>query len=183
MTDETSPAELDQIAGDQTGEEQSVPSTVKRLPEGQEHREADRLMDALLEAVVSVPDFRDKAPLAYAHGSERVEFTHGEKGYMFSRDGGRVSLKVGKPGASKYQSGGKWEEEIDIAIPWPPNRLESTVKFGSKDVYEVPFAAKPEIHNPQTNTVLAVQNIERRIQTLKSTQAPTPPPGPNSPAA
>lgn len=143
------------------------------LPADQTFREANRLTLGLINALLSVPDFQRNAAHAYVYGSGDVVFHHGEKDYRFFRRTASVQLQVGNPGTFDFGGSHEWEEEISIATPWGSDRT-TRIQF-SRDMY-ADFL-------PPINTTLAVQNIERIIQTLKPVQAPTPPPGPNLPPA
>lgn len=138
--------------------------TTDKLPVAEGQKEATRLSNELVDAILTVPDFKEKAAQAFARGENQVVFTHEGENFSFSRwtpdrrndpMGYLIKLMLGEPEALKPHKAPTKPVEEYILLGISNNPPEARIQYG----YD---------HNSST----AVKGIEGRIQSFRQIQAP-----------
>lgn len=126
----------------------------------------------LIEALVTIPEFREKAARAFAYGSDRAVFSHKGRDYQVSKGVG-LDLRIGEPGAFEF-GGTKSRIRRSISMTeiyiYDGSLGAPDIRYQDKGVYRsIPAApGRPELRVPQENTRVAEAGIRRVIQSLKS---------------
>lgn len=148
--------------------EQNIPPG-ELIPEEERFYIAGGLGRELVDTLVTIPDFREKAARAFAHGLDSVVFSHEGRDYELS-SWRELNLRIGEPGAFEFAS--TKGTDVELSITHAGLLTATDIRYLDKDVYQSSLD-RPDWHFPQRNTRAAERSIRRVIQSLKLSQPAT----------